>query len=1237
MSARIRPRTILNQLQPFGPLVWPGTGPQADLTRNWPELAVIALVVLFFWRGAAGLAPAGWSDALAASAGLHPLYAFPALLGLAPGAALLLSALAAAFGAWWLGVVLGAGRLGRGWAALAYAGTGLAASAFSVGRFGLALGSAWIPWALAFGIAAVEGRRSLHVALAGGSLALIFLAGDAGLAAATLIALAFFLAVLGIGPRPALRRAEVVLALMLAGLGLGLAALRLLPLLAAGPAGMTSSADLDVGWRLGLLIAPGPGAVPAGIRGTIGVAALLFLVGLPLYRRSGNARRATEVAATSARSAAADPNRPAAAGLALVAAVSNRPVRSVLLLGLLALAGLSGGWLDGAGLPAGLLAWGLAGLLALGGAGLSAAWDWALAHLALRRVNVPAAVRWALGWLGVVGLAAVAFFSVVSLYRANRLLLAASEVGSAGARWSLVQGLAGFYLDRHPVAFVVGVIMSSLSLVGFVTLIIGDVRRRRSRLETEAVYAEGVLRPAAPLGIPDGTPVHVTVEAETAGEVEDKTEAKDKAEVEEKAEAEAKAEVGTRVAPARVAPASRSTLTSTSSSRSGVLLFAVALLVYLFTRLYAVDRFPIYFFADEATHAVYAQDLIDRGFQDAQGHFLPIYFEAAGNRWTPLLSVYVHAISVGLFGKSIFVTRATSALVSVLAAVAVVLILRLGFRSRYWWAGALLMAVAPAWFLHSRTGFETVMMASFFACTLLCYLLYRTRSPRYLYATILFGAATFYTYSNGQMVMAAFALFVLIADLRYHLKNWRTLLPALLLIALVAIPVLRFRAQQPASMTTHLRAIDSYLFHSMPASEKALEFLKRFAYGLSPSYWFIPNSHDLARHIMKGYGHLNIWLLPFLLVGVGLCLWRVKQPAHRAILLAALATPVGAALVDVSITRVLAFIPVASVLIGLGLDAALEWLNRRGRIPYWITAGVLCVALSGASLWMLRDALVNGPRWFSDYGLYGMQYGAKQLFEEEIPALLRENPNATIMMTSTWANGADTFIRFFMPKEQAGRVQMLNVDYFMQMRRDLNPNMVLVMTPNEYQRAQASGKFKTIDVLRTVPYPDGTPGFYFARMAYADDLETIIQQEREARSRPVTETVTIDGQPVEITHSQFDMGLPPNLFDGDTFTLVRGLEANPLILEFTFPEPRAITRLAADFASMDFTLTAKLYAAEGAEPKVYSQTFQNLPPDPHVEMAFAGAPAVKKLRLEVLQLNAPLDPHIHVRELKFIQ
>jgi hypothetical protein len=727
----------------------------------------------------------------------------------------------------------------------------------------------------------------------------------------------------------------------------------------------------------------------------------------------------------------------------------------------------------------------------------------------------------------------------------------------------------------------------------------------------EAVYEGGVLRPKEPLPLDEGTTIRLTWETIPATGVPGAMSAR---------------------------PATSAERGSVRERRLALVLFGLGLAVYLFTRLYAIDRFPIYFFADEAIHSVLAQDLVDRDFKDVQGRAFPLYFEAAGNRWTPLLSVYVHVFTESIAGKSVVVNRATSSLVSLLAAVSVSLILGLVFKARYWWMGGLLLALAPAWFLHSRTGFETVMMSSFFACFLLCYLLYRTRNPRYLFAAVLFGAATFYTYSNGQMIMVAAGALLLLSDLRYHIKHWRTALLAGLLIVALAVPLIRFQKTQPASMTTHLRAISSYWFEAKPLTAKLEQFGKTYLYGLSPQYWFIPNEHDLERHRMKGYGNMALPFLPFFVTGVGLCLWRFRSAPHRDVLLALLATPAGASLVDVGITRVLVFTVPATILVGLGIEATLSFIHKRvpRPLPYTASAAALFVVLAGASLWMLRDALVNGPLWYGDYGLYGMQYGAEQLFQEGVPAVLAENPSNRVMLTSTWANGADTFIRFFLPTAQQPRVQMLSIDYYMDDRRPIDNNTVLVMTPAEYQKAVSSGKFSRVDVERVLPYPDGSPGFYFARIEYSPNFEAILIPEREARVRPIEEPFVLDGQPVTIIHSPFDAGQLADVFDGDVFTLARGMAANPLIFDITFSEPRPVSKLVADFGSMDFVLHASLFAEPEGDSVYYREEYRDRPPDPHIEMPFVGAPEkVARIRLEIEQLDPPKDVHIHVRGLVF--
>ena len=225
-------------------------------------------------------------------------------------------------------------------------------------------------------------------------------------------------------------------------------------------------------------------------------------------------------------------------------------------------------------------------------------------------------------------------------------------------------------------------------------------------------------------------------------------------------------------------------------------LFIAGIGVYALTRFYALESFPIYFFGDEAVQTLFAEDLIRRGFHGPDGTPFPIYVEAAGLRWTPLISMYFHALTMSLFGKSIFITRATSAAVSLLAAASVALILKEIFKTRFWWAGLFLVSLMPAWLLHSRTAFETVMTTAFYGCFLLFYLLYRCRSPRYMYAAIVFAALTFYTYSNAQLILAAAAVMLFISDLRYHLSHPKILLRGLLLAGVLALPLIVFRINQ---------------------------------------------------------------------------------------------------------------------------------------------------------------------------------------------------------------------------------------------------------------------------------------------------------------------------------------------------------------------------------------------------------------------------------------------------------
>src|SRR5690606_16138888 len=59
-------------------------------------------------------------------------------------------------------------------------------------------------------------------------------------------------------------------------------------------------------------------------------------------------------------------------------------------------------------------------------------------------------------------------------------------------------------------------------------------------------------------------------------------------------------------------------------------LFAGGLALYLLTRLVALDKFPIYFFSDEAIQTLTASDLLHNGLHGPAGNLLPVFFQNGG-------------------------------------------------------------------------------------------------------------------------------------------------------------------------------------------------------------------------------------------------------------------------------------------------------------------------------------------------------------------------------------------------------------------------------------------------------------------------------------------------------------------------------------------------------------------------------------------------------------------------------
>lgn len=667
------------------------------------------------------------------------------------------------------------------------------------------------------------------------------------------------------------------------------------------------------------------------------------------------------------------------------------------------------------------------------------------------------------------------------------------------------------------------------------------------------------------------------------------------------------------------------------------ILFAFALAVYLVTRLAGITRFPIFFFCDEALQDNLAWGLLHNHFRDETGTFLPPYF-LNDRRWAVSLSVYIHLIPVWIFGKSIACVRVTTAAVSLFGVATGGLALK-EMRNRFWWSVPLIAGATPLFFVHARLGFETAMMASFYFAFLWAYFLYRTRGAPWIFAAFAFGAATFYAYTGGQGVMLLIGLALLIVDLPYHVRQVRSrpgLFAAAVVFAfLMASPYVRYRRLHPGVVQEQLAVLDSYWTHPIPLSQKLEQFGRNYRAGFDPRYWFRPNLQEVERHRMDGMPFLPPFLVPFIVVGLASCVWNFrKSPLHRAVLLSPLGIPFSAAAASLQILRLMAMVVPATLLAVVGFDWIVRGLARlKIRWAPVAAALALILALTYENVRLTREALEKGPRWPTDYGLFGMQWGAAQIFDAVREELVR-SPQSQVLVSSTWSNNPREFLPFFLDDQEQTRVHIGDIRAW-----DIHPstftgNEVFVMTPDEWDIVTNGKKFVR-GPDRIIRYPDGKPGFHIAHIRYSPDAPAVFEAERAERAVLQQESATVGKEQWQFEHSKTDMGSLEALFDGRNDTIIRGFEANPFILGIRFPSPRPLREVGLSLGEMDQAHLRVTAFSESGEEKTAELVVGNRPAKDWIDVPIPGAPfSAVRLRIEIRDGTGANPSHVETRELR---
>ncbi len=656
------------------------------------------------------------------------------------------------------------------------------------------------------------------------------------------------------------------------------------------------------------------------------------------------------------------------------------------------------------------------------------------------------------------------------------------------------------------------------------------------------------------------------------------------------------------------------------------LVFLLALGIFLFTRLYQLEKFPIYFYSDEATPVLRAYDLLNNAIKDADQELLPTFFWN-DRKFSLGTTVYFQALTLLFFPRSVFLARLVTVLFGVLGMLWFALILQDCFRIRHGWIGFFLLVSTPAWFLFSRLAVETPVFTVFYTGSLYYYLRYRQGNPRALIPSVLLGALAFYTYFPGQIIIALTSFFLLISDWRYHWQNRKIFLFSFGLQLLCAVPLVRFIISHPDYYQSQMLQYGILGNTDATLLTNIANYLSRYIYGLSPIYWFNPIVHDPIWWVMKGYSHVSWLLLPFFIWGLVLAIKGWRRPEMRVILAAFLAGPSGSALISIEITRVLVMIIPSLIFITLGISSAFTWLERRK----WFHQSLLVFSgliLSIVPFAMLYDVLINGPTWFTNYGLDGLQWGSREVYQAALEIYQRD-PATKVYVSGDWNWQPDIMHRFFIGENE--NIIGGNADSFMAEFKDGLDTSRFILTASEYEEVVNSDKFAEVNVERILNYPDGDPGFYVLRLRYRDDVQEIFTAEWFKRAELVPGEIEIEGMTISTMHTVLD-GMPlQKVFDGDSESLIKSDRINPLVIELNFPEPRSLNGVDLLVGSERVNILVEAWLEDGTS-KDFSIQAEKGDQNKTVSIPFEDLLMISRLHIELHDVDATNDSFVHLWE-----
>jgi 4-amino-4-deoxy-L-arabinose transferase-like glycosyltransferase len=401
-------------------------------------------------------------------------------------------------------------------------------------------------------------------------------------------------------------------------------------------------------------------------------------------------------------------------------------------------------------------------------------------------------------------------------------------------------------------------------------------------------------------------------------------------------------------------------------------LLVVLLLVATFFRTQLFEAAPPGLQHDEIFKANFALDILDGGW--------PIYFDANGGE--EALFPYLAAVSVSLFGRNFFALRFVSLVCAILSIVLSYGLARELFGRRVAVLTAAALAVSFWHVFDSRVALRPITLLMMGAASFYLYwVALRTgRAACFALAGLCLGLS-FHTYTSGFLIPATILLFLLFYQLPFQRdllrRRWRGILLALVVAAIVALPVVFHVYTHPGASTARARDLSDHLNLFLagepgPLLTDVLNVLGMFGLRGDPEW----------RYNLAGRPVFDPITFLLFVGGVVICLRRIRRPEYAFLFLWLCLNVVPAAVTrnSPSTLRAIGSLTAIYILPALALDLSFDWVGRRfAHRGTMALTGAVVVLLSANALWTYHDY----------FGVWAKNTEVRDIYRADLTAVAR--------------------------------------------------------------------------------------------------------------------------------------------------------------------------------------------------------------------------------------------------------